>query len=130
MSEAKGRLIELGSIALSFFVDTSVANSCWMISSLFSFFITYIFILVGVAYFTLLERKGLAYFQQRKGPNKVGFRGILQPLADAFKLFLKEFIIPKRSNQFCFIFAPLVALYISLILWHAYPSYYQVTCLG
>nr|YP_009353867.1 NADH dehydrogenase subunit 1 [Myadora brevis]AQZ26162.1 NADH dehydrogenase subunit 1 [Myadora brevis] len=95
-----------------------------------SFLVTYIFILAGVAYFTLLERKGLGYFQRRKGPNKVGFIGVFQPLADALKLFLKEFIIPKRSNKYCFVMAPVFTLMISLLLWHAFPSFYPSTCLG
>lgn len=87
-----------------------------VVTHLISFFLTYVFILLGVAYFTLLERKGLAYFQRRKGPNKVGVGGLLQPLADALKLFLKEFVVPTQCNKYCFVLAPVFALTISLML--------------
>ena len=65
-----------------------------LISSLF----TYICILLAVAFFTLLERKGLRYIQIRKGPNEVGFAGLPQPLADAFKLLAKEIAKPSIAN--------------------------------
>ena len=55
----------------------------------------YLCVFLAVAFFTLLERKALARFHLRKGPNKVGFGGIPQPLADALKLFTKELPIPR-----------------------------------
>jgi NADH-quinone oxidoreductase subunit H len=74
-----------------------------------------IFILVSVALFTLFERKIMANIQRRKGPNVVGFLGILQPFADGLKLLIKETILPSRSNKVLFIVAPIASLFLSLI---------------
>ena len=57
-------------------------------------------LLISIAYLTLAERKVLGYIQCRKGPNVVGFYGLLQPIADGLKLFTKEIIIPNRVNWF------------------------------
>jgi len=82
---------------------------------------TYICILLRVAFFTLLERKGLGYFQVRKGPNKVGLSGLPQPLADAAKLFTKELTKPTLANQSPYIIAPVLSLVLALLLWQIYP---------
>jgi len=71
-------------------------------------------VLIAVAYFTLIERQVLAAVQRRQGPNIVGFFGLLQPLADGLKLFLKETILPKSSNMIIFIFAPVFTFALSL----------------
>ena len=65
-------------------------------------------LLVCVAYLTYAERKIIGYMQDRIGPNRVGPFGLLQPLADGAKLFLKEMIIPSASNRYLFQIAPLL----------------------
>lgn len=83
--------------------------------------VSYVIALLSMAFYTLLERKSLAYFQIRKGPNKVSFIGLPQPFADAIKLFTKEQVSPSFSNKFAFIFIPPFALILTLLLWALYP---------
>jgi NADH-quinone oxidoreductase subunit H len=71
-------------------------------------------VLIAVAYLTLAERKIMGSMQQRKGPNVVGFLGLLQPLADGLKLLLKETIIPVNADHFGFVLAPILTLFLSL----------------
>nr|ALQ78838.1 NADH dehydrogenase subunit 1 [Glycera tesselata] len=92
-----------------------------MITSSISLIITYILALLGMAFFTLLERKALGYFQIRKGPNKVGVAGLPQPLADALKLFTKELNKPTFANNYLFLAAPMLGLFLALVLWSMYP---------
>ena len=86
------------------------------LSSLTSNILTYLIILLAIAFFTLLERKILGYIQIRKGPNKVGIIGLPQPFADAIKLFLKEQAHPTMTNYTPFYIAPALRLILALIL--------------
>jgi NADH-quinone oxidoreductase subunit H len=78
-------------------------------------------LLISVAYFTLAERKIMGSIQRRRGPNVVGYLGLLQPLADGLKLFVKETILPTAANTGIFILAPLLTFILSLMGWAVIP---------
>nr|AVR57618.1 NADH dehydrogenase subunit 1 [Surirella sp.] len=78
-------------------------------------------LLISVAYFTIAERKIMGSIQIRRGPNVVGFFGLLQPFSDGAKLFLKEMVLPSNADEFVFLLAPLMSLFLSLTGWAAVP---------
>ena len=78
-------------------------------------------LLIAVAYLTFAERKVIGYMQIRLGPNRVGPKGWLQPIADAMKLMFKEIVIPSRANRFLFVLAPVVSFGPALAAWAVIP---------
>jgi NADH-quinone oxidoreductase subunit H len=70
-----------------------------------------------VAYYTLAERKVIGYMQVRIGPNRVGWRGLLQPIADAVKLMMKEIVLPTKADKTLFLIAPLISIVPALAAW-------------
>ena len=78
-------------------------------------------VILSVAYLTFAERKIISYMQARIGPNRVGPRGWLQPIADVIKLLFKEIIVPSSSDRFLFVLAPMLALAPALVAWAVIP---------
>jgi NADH:ubiquinone oxidoreductase subunit H len=80
-----------------------------------------IVVLMGVAFITLFERKILGYVHLRKGPNVAGYWGLLQPMADAVKLFVKEQVNLVRSNYFVYYLSPSINILLALSCWAVFP---------
>ena len=98
----------------------------WLIKSV----VIFVIIIGGFAYLTLLERRTLARFQVRIGPNRAGPGGILQPLADAVKLIFKEELIPEKADKLLFIIAPVITVLPALIILAVIPLGPQVELFG
>lgn len=93
----------------------------YILNIFFKLLILIVPLLISVAYFTLAERKILGAIQRRRGPNVIGIYGILQPLADGFKLLVKETILPSTADNILFILAPSISFIISLLGWGVIP---------
>jgi NADH-quinone oxidoreductase subunit H len=104
----------------AFFID-SVFSFKLIVSVVWMFWSTSIFILLSTALLTLLERKIMASVQRRRGPNVIGFFGLLQPFADGLKLALKETNVPFNANKSLFIVGPLLAFFLALFGWAFIP---------
>ena len=93
----------------------------YIISWIIEILIIIVPLLIAVAYFTLAERKVIASMQRRRGPDKVGIWGLLQPLADGLKLLVKETILPSNSNVAIFVAAPIMTFLLSVLGWAVIP---------
>nr|YP_010180051.1 NADH dehydrogenase subunit 1 [Anisopteromalus calandrae]QUX32897.1 NADH dehydrogenase subunit 1 [Anisopteromalus calandrae] len=93
----------------------------YLINSIFISLDMMIMVLISIAYLTLLERKVLGYIQLRKGPNKVGIMGLLQPFSDAIKLFSKENFVILKSNYYFYLLSPMFMMLLMLLLWNNMP---------
>jgi NADH-quinone oxidoreductase subunit H len=92
-----------------------------IISILLQILTIVIALLLGIAYFTVAERKYLSSIQRRRGPNVLGIYGLLQALADGLKLLLKETILPTSANLGIFLMAPVMTFTLSLLGWAVIP---------
>lgn len=96
----------------------------YILKNIFIIIFFILIILIRITFLTLLEQKVLSYIQIRKGPNKVGYIGLLQPFSDAIKLFFKEIVILVYSNYFIYFICPILSLILSLILWITFPFFF------
>jgi len=78
-------------------------------------------LMLAVAYLTYAERRVIGFIQDRKGPNRVGPHGLLQPIADALKLMLKEIVVPSGANRFLFVVSPILSIGPALAAWAVIP---------
>jgi NADH-quinone oxidoreductase subunit H len=93
----------------------------YLATTLFKILIVTVAVILCVAFSTYFERKVIGRMQSRVGPNRVGWKGLLQPFADVFKLLFKEVIVPSQSNRFLYTIAPLLSLIPALATWAVIP---------
>jgi NADH-quinone oxidoreductase subunit H len=103
------------------FWSSMPAEAQFTLNAIVEIVIVLVPLILGVAYFTYWERKIIGWIQNRLGPNRVGWKGLLQPFADLIKMMCKEVVIPGRSNRFLFVLAPLLSLVPALVVWAAVP---------
>ena len=84
-------------------------------------FIMLALLMLTIMFYTLWERRFIGFVQDRLGPNRVGFCGLLQPIADAIKLLVKSMVIPNKANKFLFILGPIIAVITALSAWAVIP---------
>ena len=97
---------------------TQIETLLWIILKIICILVP---LLIAVAYTTMMERKVIGYMQGRVGPNRVGFRGVLQPIADSLKLLFKEVIVPTQANRYLFVIAPMLSITPALAAWAVVP---------
>ncbi|WP_455200248.1 NADH-quinone oxidoreductase subunit NuoH [Kaarinaea lacus] len=110
-------MVDLIEQSLSFLPDSAVALTVIIIKIL----VIILPLMGAVAYLTLAERKIIGYIQVRIGPNRVGPRGLLQPIADGLKLLMKETILPSNANRFLFLLGPVLSFAPALAAWAVIP---------
>lgn len=93
----------------------------WAVGTILLVLVNLIPLLICIAFFTVAERKLLASLQRRTGPMLVGYWGVLQALADGFKLVIKEIVIPAKVNFFLYLLAPVLALFLTFLSWSFLP---------
>ena len=93
----------------------------FLVVTVFKIVVVLVPLILAVAYFTYWERKIIGWIQNRVGPNRVGWKGVLQPFADVIKMLLKEIVIPTNSNRFLFLLAPVLALVPAFLVWAVVP---------
>jgi NADH-quinone oxidoreductase subunit H len=93
----------------------------FVLTTLLKIVVVLVPLILGVAYFTYWERKIIGWMQARIGPNRVGWRGVLQPFADLIKMLLKEVVVPANANRFLFLLAPILSLVPAFAVWAAVP---------
>lgn len=96
----------------------SLFTLIWLVVKILALVIV---VILSVAYLTYAERKVIGYMQGRLGPNRVGFKGLLQPFADVLKMIQKELIVPSASNKYLFMIAPIISIGTALSAWAVIP---------
>ena len=109
-----------------FFSQFFSSDVALTLSYLFKIILIVIPVMISVAYLTYFERRVIGFMQSRIGPNRVGYFGLLQPIADALKLMFKEIVLPTKSNNFLFFLAPLLSIAPALAAWAVIPFDYEM----